>query len=81
MKKTIISIISLTMTAAILTGCADRVETNPTVLLPILLDAREACKGGYNATYANIPESAACKDYYQLSACLTGNKDECPPKG
>ena len=33
MKKTIIAIISLTMTAAVLTGCGDRVETDPTVLL------------------------------------------------
>lgn len=81
MKKTIIAIISLTMTAAILTGCGDRVETDPTVLLPIFLDAREACKGGYNGTYENFPRSLACEDYYQLSACLTGNKDDCPPKG
>lgn len=81
MKKTIIAIIFLTMTAAILTGCGDRVETDPIVLIPIFLDAREACEGGYNETYENIPRSLACENYYQLSACLTGNKDECPPKG
>jgi len=81
MKKTIITIISLTMTAAILTGCGDRVETDPIVLIPIFLDAREACEGGYNETYENIPRSLACENYNQLSACLTGNKDECPPKG
>jgi len=51
------------------------------VLIPIFLDAREACEGGYNETYENIPRSLACENYYQLSACLTGNKDECPPKG
>jgi len=81
MKKTVVAIVSLAITATNLTGCSDRVETDPTVLLPIFLDAREACKGGYNATYENIPRSIACKDYYQLNACLTGNKDECPPKG
>jgi len=81
MKKTIIAIISLTMTAAILTGCGDRVETDPIVLIPIFLDAREACEGGYNETYENIPRSLACENYNQLSACLTGNKDKCPPKG
>ena len=81
MKKTIIAIIFLTMTAAILTGCGDRVETDPIVLIPIFLDAREACEGGYNETYENIPTSLSCENYNQLSACLTGNKDECPPKG
>jgi len=81
MKITIIAIIFLTMTAAILTGCGDRVETDPIVLIPIFLDAREACEGGYNETYENIPRSLACENYNQLSACLTGNKDECPPKG
>lgn len=81
MKETIIAIIFLTMTAAILTGCGDRVETDPIVLIPIFLDAREACEGGYNETYENIPRSLACENYNQLSACLTGNKDECPPKG
>jgi hypothetical protein len=81
MKISIIAIIFLTMTAAILTGCGDRVETDPIVLIPIFLDAREACEGGYNETYENIPRSLACENYNQLSACLTGNKDECPPKG
>ena len=80
MKKTIIAIVSLAITVVILTGCSDRLETDPTVLLPIFLQAKNDCEGGYKGTDENILRKFTCEDYYQLSACLTGKKDECPPK-
>ena len=64
-----------------MSGCGEHVQTDPSVLFPVLKQAQRCCDGRCEGMYSSIPENAACGDVAQLESCFSGNKDNCPVKG